>query len=107
AFLLACLLCVRALLRWRQRPAAPGVPDAPGTPGVRTVTQGADDADAAIQGGVLEGAARVLRSPYLLAICLFVLLYTSLSTFLYFEQAHIVRAAFDDPARRTALFAGI
>ena len=110
AFLLACLLCVRALLRWRQRPetsGAAGVLGVPGAAGVRTVTQGADDADAAIRGGVLEGAARVLRSPYLLVICLFVLLYTSLSTFLYFEQAHIVRAAFDDPARRTALFAGI
>ena len=101
AFLLACLLCVRALLRWRRRPGTAGAPD------MRNVTQGADDADAAIHGGVLEGAVRVLRSPYLLAICLFVLLYTSLSTFLYFEQAHIVRAAFDDPARRTALFAGI
>jgi len=110
AFLLACLLCIRALLRWRWRPEAPGaagVSGAPGALGVRNITQGADDAGAAIHGGVLEGALRVLRSPYLLAICLFVLLYTSLSTFLYFEQAHIVRAAFDDPARRTALFAGI
>jgi AAA family ATP:ADP antiporter len=30
---------------------------------------------------------------------------TTLATFAYFQQAHIVRASFDDPARRTAVFA--
>jgi AAA family ATP:ADP antiporter len=34
-------------------------------------------------------------------------LYTTLSTFLYFQQAQIVRDRFDDPASRTALFAAI
>jgi AAA family ATP:ADP antiporter len=94
-FLVFSLLCIYALLRWERYTAATAVD------GV------AADKEAAIHGGILEGATRVLRSPYLLAICLFVLFYTSLSTFLYFEQAHIVRAAFDDSAKRTALFAGI
>jgi AAA family ATP:ADP antiporter len=49
----------------------------------------------------------VLHSPYLLGIALFMLLFTTLSTFLYFEQAHIVKARFDDPGRRTALFAAM
>ncbi|MFN0314217.1 MAG: MFS transporter, partial [Burkholderiales bacterium] len=44
---------------------------------------------------------------YLLAICGFVLLYSSLSTFLYFQQQHIVAAAYTDPGKRTALFAAM
>ena len=56
---------------------------------------------------MFSGIALVFRSSYLLGICLFIWLYTTLSTFIYFEQAYIVRAAFDDPAQRTALFASI
>ncbi len=55
--------------------------------------------------GIWAGATRVAQSPYLLAICGFIVLYTTLSTFLYFEQARIVADAFDDPTRRTRVFA--
>jgi len=61
----------------------------------------------AVHGGVLAGALHVARSPYLLGIGLFILLYTTLSTFLYFEQAHIVKASFADPGERTRVFASI
>ena len=43
--------------------------------------------------GVLSGLSIVSRSGYLLAISLFLLLFTVSSTFLYFEQARIVKAA--------------
>jgi AAA family ATP:ADP antiporter len=59
----------------------------------------------ALGGGVLGGVTLVLRSRYLLGICLFIALSTTLATFVYFQQAHIVRARFDDPGRRLALFA--
>ena len=49
----------------------------------------------------------VFKSPYLMGICLFIWLYTTLATFLYFTQAQIIADAFDDPAQRTALFAWI
>jgi len=58
-------------------------------------------------GSLWAGLRQLLVSRYLLGICLYILLYTTLSTFLYFEQAHIVRAAFDDPGERTRLFAAI
>lgn len=58
-------------------------------------------------GGVLTGMRLMLRSRYLLGICLFMWLFTTLSTFLYFEQAHIVAANFADPGQRTAVFAAI
>jgi ATP:ADP antiporter, AAA family len=57
--------------------------------------------------GALAGLATVSRSPYLLGISLFLLFFTVSSTFLYFEQARIVKAAFSDPAARTAFFAKI
>jgi len=49
----------------------------------------------------------IIRSPYLLGIALLILLYTTLSTFLYLMQAQIIRDAFVDSAQRTAVFASI
>jgi AAA family ATP:ADP antiporter len=54
---------------------------------------------------MLTGVKLVFRSPYLLGICLYIWLYTTLSTFLYFEQAHIVADAFAESGKRTTLFA--
>ena len=59
----------------------------------------------AIRGSLWAGVRRVSRSPYLLGICGFILLYTALSTFLYFQQARIVEAALADSGERTRLFA--
>jgi len=47
----------------------------------------------------------VLRSPYLLAICGFVALGTTLATFIYFQQAQIIGRTVTNPGLRTALFA--
>lgn len=59
----------------------------------------------AIGGGVFDGVKHVIRSPYLLGICCYVLLYTTLATFLYFTQAEIVRDTFVDSDERTRVFA--
>jgi AAA family ATP:ADP antiporter len=56
---------------------------------------------------MLDGIRLVSTSPYLLGICLFLLLYSISSTFLYFEQARIVRSTFTDAAGRTKYFASI
>jgi AAA family ATP:ADP antiporter len=61
----------------------------------------------ALGGSPLAGVRLVLRSPYLLGICVLMLLFTTLATFLYFQQAQIVRDSFADPAQRTAVFAAI
>ena len=100
------VVCIHRLSRWADRTgradsAPPGAEGASAEPGPGGPGQ------AAIGGGILAGVQLVFRSPYLLGICLYILLYTTLSTFLYFEQAHIVRNAFDDPAKRTALFAAM
>ena len=58
-------------------------------------------------GAILDGIRLALSSPYLLGICLLMLLFTLLSTFLYFQQAQIVKEAFSNSETRTALFAAI
>ncbi len=58
-----------------------------------------------IGGGMLAGFTEVARSPYLLMICAHVLLLSLTNTFLYFQQAAIVAAAFDNPGERTRMFA--
>ena len=45
------------------------------------------------------------RSAYLSGIALFVALGTLFATFVYFQQAQVIREAFADPGRRTAVFA--
>ncbi|MFE1597320.1 NTP/NDP exchange transporter [Methylobacterium sp. ID0610] len=61
----------------------------------------------AIGGGVIAGITRALTSPYLLAISLFLLLFSITSTFLYFEQAAIAKRSFPDRGAQTAFFASV
>ena len=62
---------------------------------------------APIGGAVLSGLAHSLKSPYLINVSLFLLLYAITSTFLYFQQAEIARTYFADRGERTAFFARI
>lgn len=55
-------------------------------------------------GHPFAGAAEVARSPYLAGIAVFVVLLASANTFLYFEQARLVAATFDDRATQTQVF---
>ena len=64
-------------------------------------------AGAVIGGSALDGIRRVAASPYLLGICVFMLLFTVGSTFLYNIQAEIMSRTFSDPAVRTSVFARI
>lgn len=61
--------------------------------------------DAPTGGGAFAGVVQVFRSPYLLGICTYMLLFTTLSTFLYFQQAWIVEAEIEDRVERTQFFA--
>lgn len=60
-----------------------------------------------IGGGVLSGIANAIRSPYLMNISVFMMLFTILSTFLYFQQADIAKTSFTNRATRTAFFAEV
>lgn len=90
-FLLAAVFCIQRLVRWS---ASRG-----GRPSSR--------ADELVGGAIMDGIRLVAGSPYLLGICLYVALYSTLSTFLYFQQQQIVKATIAAPEQRTALFAAL
>jgi AAA family ATP:ADP antiporter len=76
--------------------------------GGAAVREGNAGDEAEVLGGSLwEGFWLVLRSPQLLGISGYIVLYSAVSTFLYFEQANIVEAAITDGNARTRLFAEI
>ena len=53
------------------------------------------------------GFSLIIKSRYLLTLCAFILLLTSVSTFLYMEQARIIKELFPTREARTAAFANI
>ncbi|MGH8798594.1 MAG: MFS transporter, partial [Caldimonas sp.] len=59
----------------------------------------------ALGGSALAGIVDVVRSPYLIGICLFLFCYSLLSTLLYFTQTVLVPAAIQSSAERTQLLA--
>ena len=73
----------------------------------RTETREREEARESIGGSSLSGFTHVLKSPYLLGICAFMMLYTIGTTILYVQQAEFVRAAFSDAEARTAFLAKI
>jgi AAA family ATP:ADP antiporter len=71
----------------------------------RRPTAGAEETP--IGGTVLSGLTHAFKSPYLVNVSIYILLYAITSTFLYFQQADIARQAFVDRGARTAFFAHI
>lgn len=57
------------------------------------------------RGGAWGGIAATMRSTYLQGICVYLLLMTATSTFVYYEQARLIDEQLPDPAARKAYFA--
>jgi len=72
-----------------------------------TLERRAAGADEPIGGGILAGITHAIRSPYLANVSLFLLLFATSATFLYFQQADIVAHSFKDRGAQTAFFATI
>ena len=89
------VLCIQGLARWTKKS------------GIDRDPQKEAESDRPMGGSIFAGIPLVLRSPYLLGIGALILLYSTLATFLYFEQAALVENAFSEPEQRVALFAGI
>ncbi len=101
--LLISVICIKRLISIR-RESAPTLLDISSK---NKSNQTEDSGEKPIGGSILAAFRLVLSSPYLIGICLLIFLFTTLATFLYFQQAQIVRDNFDDPSRRTAVFAAI
>lgn len=92
ALLLVAVLCVARIVR-----LARDIPS----------RSHADLESGKIGGGLWAGITHLSRSPYLINIGLYILLYAITSTFLYFQQAEIAKSAFADRGARTQFFASV
>ncbi|MGB0133758.1 NTP/NDP exchange transporter [Dokdonella sp.] len=72
-----------------------------------TAREESSNSEAIIGGNALDGFKLALRSPYLLGVSGYMLLYTIGSTFLYFLQAQIVDNTIDGRVAQTAYFANV
>jgi len=81
------------LMRWREVGGA-GRPGAPVSESTRKP----------VKGNPFSGLTRVLQSPYLMAIAVFVVLLATVTTFLYFEQARLVAEHFPDRDAQIRVF---
>lgn len=94
-FLGLALVCIYALMRGAATGGSADTVRTPAEPGEL------------IGGTTWSGVVEILRSPYLLGIVAYVLLYTVLFGFAYLELARMVAATYSDSAERTALFAQV
>jgi len=102
AFLAIAVWCIHRIIAWKKSTHINSNRDS--QPDLAKPDAGQEQA---IGGSIFDGIRLVFSSSYLTGICFLILLYTTLSTFLYFQQAQIIRDSFDDPAKRTALFAAM
>ena len=89
-----CIVSSLALRRWASsNPRADACQQEPASP--------------AFSGNLWSGLLDVVRSPYLLGICLFLFCYSLLSTFLYFQQTELVPQRISNSGERTQLLASV
>ena len=91
-FISLCLYCIHKLSQWHDSQAQ---------------SQNDKPYQNPIGGQWYNGLTLIIQSKYLLGICLLILLFSTLSTFLYFQQATIINASFASSEQRTATFAMI
>jgi AAA family ATP:ADP antiporter len=65
------------------------------------------DGETPIGGSMLAGLGHAFNSVYLINVSVYILLFAVTSTFLYFQQADIVRQSFAERGARTAFFARV
>ncbi len=108
--------CVRIFPAGFRKPGHPERSEGPrkpesARPNVGSLAIARDDkaggAEQPIGGNLWTGITHVLRSPYLLGICAFMLFHSITSTLVYFQQADITGQQFHDRAARTAFFAQV
>lgn len=68
---------------------------------------GSESEERPIGGSIIAGITHALRSPYLVNVSLFILLFAISSTILYFQQAGIVSHSFSDRGAQTTFFATV
>ncbi len=99
AFLVCAVICIQRLVVWQGENS--------NLNRTKPFIKQSQSSEEPLGGGIFSGITLVLQSPYLIGIAILMLLHTTLSTFLYFQQAEIIRDSFADSATRTTIFASI
>ena len=97
--LLVAVVCMKRIIYWSDFKSSDDSSS--------MTTENALEKERPIGGSIIAGIKLVFASPYLLGICVLMLLFTTLSTFLYFQQAQIISENFTDSDARTSVFATI
>lgn len=97
------LLCINWLVRWENKARD----ENPATDESSEDAAPTESINASLKGGAFDGLLLILKSPYLLGICLFISLYAISITFVTIQQAEIIGNTYPDPIERTKLFAWI
>ncbi len=106
--LVSCVLLEFAVFVVARFPLPESAPErAAGTDRNEQLSQVAQLQGHAVGGSMWAGFTHTVKSPYLLGISAYLILFTIGSTFLYFEQSSIVGATFADRATRTAVLARV
>lgn len=106
-FFVLAIYCQRKLLRQAAMSSA-GAGAAAGAAGATGAgTAGAGGDQPLGSANPFAGMLLVFKSPYLLGIAAFMLLLSSVTTFLYMDQLDVVRRTFSDPEQRTQVFSRI
>lgn len=101
AIVLSCsLFCINWLIRWKNEDFEESE-SSDLKPTARKVR------NAALKGGALDGLFLVVKSPYLLGIGLFIVLYSVSIVFVTIQQVEAIAVQYPDPIARTELFAKI
>ncbi len=104
-FLELSVQCFRRLLKQKELTGRDPVRE--GLPETKIVQAPGEDPFVPMGGKITAGISNILKSIYLSGISGYILLYTVLSTFLYFQQAQLFHTFFTDAASRTAAFAKV
>ena len=95
AFVLAAsVFCINWLIKWENTEFDPDADT--GSP--HTVK------DESLEGSIWDGFMLIIKSPYLIGICVFVALYAISLTFVMIYQAELIEVTYVDPIERTKIF---
>lgn len=97
SILFLTVILIRVLLHWERSSPASKL----------NIEGNIQSEDKPIGGNPFAGISLFFKSRYLLGIGAFIVLYTAMGTFMYLQQAELVRDAFATSAERTQLFAGV
>jgi len=98
-FLLIAVVCMKRIIHWSDFSRDKQT--------MNSADQSPLEQEQPLGGSIMGGIKLVFSSSYLLGICVLMLLFTTLSTFLYFQQAQIIKDNFVDSDARTSIFATI